>query len=80
MIAKELTVSNAAGFHVRDASLVCKAAMKYSSKLTLAKNGYKAVIVDEKKKQEEQAAEAIKELFDRKFYEDEFAASAPADL
>jgi phosphocarrier protein len=98
VIAKELTVSNAAGFHVRDASLVCKAAMKYSSKLTLAKNGYKAdckscldlltlmapqgtvLTLNAEGDDEEQAAEAIKELFDRKFYEDEFAASAPADL
>ncbi len=98
MITKELTISNTAGFHVRDASLVCKTAMKYASKLTLAKEGYRAdckscldlltlmapqgtvLTLSAEGDDEIQAVEAIQELFDHKFYEDEFASAAPVDL
>jgi len=41
-ISRQLTVLNAAGFHVRVASLVSKTAMKYESQITLSRNGYKA--------------------------------------
>ena len=39
MIQTEVTVQNSAGLHVRDASLVCKTAMKYSSEIRLRKGG-----------------------------------------
>lgn len=39
MITLDLKVINNAGFHVRDASLVCKTAMKYQATLTLSKDG-----------------------------------------
>ena len=39
MIETEVTVQNSAGFHVRDASLVCKTAMKFNSQLRLHKGG-----------------------------------------
>ncbi|MBQ4195860.1 MAG: HPr family phosphocarrier protein, partial [Thermoguttaceae bacterium] len=42
LITKELTVQNVAGFHVRDASLVCKTAMKFSSNVYLSNGGYSA--------------------------------------
>ena len=39
MIVKELVVGNNAGFHVRNASLLCKTAMKYNASLALSKGG-----------------------------------------
>ncbi len=98
MITKELTVLNAAGFHVRDASLVCKTAMKFAAKSVLSKGGYEAdckscldllslmapqgsvltLQVDGEDAQE--ACDSIESLFKHKFYEDEFADQAPADL
>lgn len=39
-LEEELTVQNAAGFHVRVASLICKTAMKFESKISLAKGSY----------------------------------------
>lgn len=42
MNVKELTVTNKAGFHIRVASLVCKAANKYQSAVTVSKGSYEA--------------------------------------
>jgi len=39
MVVKELTVQNNAGFHVRNASLLCKTAMKYNANLGMSKGG-----------------------------------------
>jgi len=39
MIVKELVVRNDAGFHVRNASLLCKTAMKYHANLGMSKGG-----------------------------------------
>jgi len=39
MIVKELVVQNNAGFHVRNASLLCKTAGKYNANLALSKGG-----------------------------------------
>ncbi|MBQ9874544.1 MAG: HPr family phosphocarrier protein [Thermoguttaceae bacterium] len=98
MVTKELTVLNQAGFHVRNASAVCKLAMKYSSKLSLSKGGYAAdckscldllslmapqgtkLILAADGEDEQAATDSIADLFEHKFYEDEFAAMAPPDL
>ena len=98
MITKELTILNNAGFHVRDASLVCKTAMKFSSNLTLSKGGHKAdckscldllslmapqgtdLTLSAEGDDAEEAVAALQELFEHKFYEDEFASMKPADL
>jgi phosphocarrier protein NPr len=91
ILSKELTVANKAGFHVRVASMICKTAMKYEAKISLAKGAYVAdckscldlltlmapcgerltLVVDGE--DAEDALSAIELLFERKFYEDEFA-------
>lgn len=98
MIEKNLTVNNAAGFHVRVASCVCKTAAKYDSAVKLCKGSYEAdckscldllglmcpqgesLNLKVEGADEKQAFDAIEQLFEHKFYEDEYASSAPADL
>lgn len=90
-LSKELTVENKAGFHVRVASMICKTAMKYDAKISLAKGAYAAdckscldlltlmapcgerLTLTADGDDSEDAMRAIETLFERKFYEDEFA-------
>lgn len=92
MIEEHLTVANEAGFHVRPATLICKAAMRYQSNITLRKGSEEAdckscldllalmaplgteLVLRADGEDEKQAFDAIRELFDKKFYEDEFAS------
>jgi len=90
-LSKELTVKNKAGFHVRVASMICKTAMQYEAKISLAKGTYAAdckscldlltlmapcgerLVLTVDGGDSEDALRAIELLFERKFYEDEFA-------
>ena len=96
MITKELTVLNKAGFHVRDASAVCKIALGSPANLVLSKDGAQAdckscldllslmapqgtkLVLTADGDGAQAAVDAIVDLFEHKFYEDEFARSGQA--